>query len=114
MNHIITIFIYTGFNGFSACLRTVYVSFYDTEGVLQTVIKFEHSFNQGTITTIVEYVNEGALGLTGSVELDESQTWIANPPSPDEPWCFLLTKTSTNYELTIWTQTKYQTVPYPL
>ena len=82
------------------------------DGVLQTVIKFEHALQKGSITTIVEYVNEGELKLTGSVELDKSQTWIANPPSPDEPWCFVLSKTSDNYELSIWTQTKYQTVLY--
>ena len=81
-----------GFNGFSNCIRALYVSLYDEYGTLQTVIKFEHSFNSGSIETVVNYSNEGELSLTGSVELDIKETWVANPSDSTEPWCFLLTK----------------------
>eukprot|EP01084_Bolivina_argentea_P259045 436964_1 len=99
------------FNGFSSCLNAVYVSLYNTSGVLQTMIKFGHKINNNKeiIETTVTFEKEGQLQLEGTVDLNISQPWIDTPPDDNEPWSFLLTKNNNDYILGIWTHTKYQT-----
>lgn len=100
------------FDGFSSCLQSVYLSLYDPISLnLQTVIAFVHLISDNVIETVVSYQNEGALNISGFVQLDVIQTWTNNS-FDDSPYYFLLRKDeqTNNFDFGIWINSKYQSV----